>query len=413
MTRCWLLLLALLGACERVDEADAPWSPRELALLRSLTPPPAQAPPSPGNRVADEPRAIALGHKLFFDKGLSANGQVACATCHQPERWFTDGLPRAKGLDVTARNAPTVLGAQFLPFVYQDGRKDSLWSQALGPLESPGEHGLDRVAVVRHVATCCRADYEALFGALPDLDRLPVHARPVPLGSTDPLDVAWRAVPEADRAAVDRAFAQIGKVIEAYERRLLPKPAPFDRYAAAVLANDPKANTLLTADARRGLRAFLGKAQCVSCHNGPLFTDKQFHNLGLPTSQQASGVDVGRSLGAQQVKEDPFRCGGSFSDARQCDELRFLDPQFPDFMGAFKTPTLRNVARTAPYMHDGQFATLAQVVQFYKTLPGKPIVGHRELVLHLLDSAVDTNDLVAFLATLTGPLPEDKWLHAP
>ena len=165
--------------------------------------------------------------------------------------------------------------------------------------------------------------------------------------------------------------------------------------------------------ARRGLRAFIGKAQCVTCHNGPLLTDKQFHNLGLPTPPDAKGLDVGRSMGAQQVKDDPFRCGGPFSDARQCDELRFLDPQFPDFMGAFKTPTLRNVARTAPYMHDGQFATLAQVVQFYKTLPGQAVIGHRELVLRLLDPAVSTDDLVAFLESLTGPLPEDTWLHAP
>lgn len=413
--RC-LLCLALLAACRSpAPDADAPWSPAELALVRSLSPLPA-LPPSPGNRYADDPRAAALGHKLFFDKAFSANGAVACATCHDPQRYFTDGLPRAKGIAEAARNAPTVLGAQWLPFLFHDGRKDSLWSQALGPLESEVEHGTDRLAIAHQVFARYRADYDAIFGPLPALDdraRFGPHARPVPFGSADPAHQAWLALSEADRDAINRVFANVGKALEAYERKLLPREAPFDRYVKALAAGDTKGGGYLSPSARRGLRAFVGKAQCVSCHNGPLLTDKGFHNIGLAAVPGHNGVDVGRGFGAQQAKVDTFRCGSAYSDTQQCDELRFLNPRFEDFLGAFKTPSLRNVARTAPYMHSGQFATLGEVLQFYRTLPGKAQVGHREFVLTLLDPAVDTADLLAFLDALTGELPDARWLAPP
>ncbi len=409
-------LACVATACAPADDPDGPWKSQELALLRSLSPPPVLPPPSPGNRVADDPRAADLGHRLFFDKALSGNGLVSCATCHVPEKYFTDGLPIAKGMGTAARHAPTILGAQGLPFAFSDGRKDSLWAQALGPLEDANEHGTDRLAVAHHVAGHYRAQYEALFGPLPPLTeaaRFPPHGRPVPYGSRDPLQVAWDGMTPEDREAVDRVFAQVGKALEAYERKLMPQPAPFDRYVHAVVNNDLAGQAVLTPAARRGLRQFIGKAQCVTCHNGPLLTDQGFHNLGLPPIPGRNGVDVGRSQGALAVKQDPFRCGERFSDTYVCEELRFLDPRFEDFVGAFKTPTLRNVDRTAPYMHGGQFATLEAVLAFYKTLPGKPQVGHRELVLHLLDPQVSADELVAFLRTLTGPLPDARWLTPP
>jgi cytochrome c peroxidase len=308
------------------------------------------------------------------------------------------------------------MGAQWLPFLFLDGRKDSLWAQAMGPMENAAEHGTDRLAVVHRVGAAYRAEYEALFGTLPplqDTQRFPQHAMPVPLDPREPLHVAWLAMTEADREAVNRVMANTGKALEAYQRKLLPQPAPFDRYVQAVLAGDATGAGAMSPSARRGLRAFIGAGQCINCHHGPLLTDKGFHNLAVPPTPGKVGIDVGRAQGAQQVKQDPFRCGERFSDATDCEELRFLNPRFPDFLGAFKTPTLRNVAMTAPYMHGGQFATLEEVVAFYKAPPLKPLVGHRELVLKLLDPDVSTADLVAFLGTLTGPLPDAKWLAAP
>ena len=114
--------------------------------------------------------------------------------------------------------------------------------------------------------------------------------------------------------------------------------------------------------------------------------------------------DSSKSLGVRVLGDGPLHC---------LDLTRFLDPRFEDFLGAFKTPSLRNVAETGPYMHDGQFATLEDLLDFYKELPGKPGIGHRDLVLKQIDPTVPTNELIAFLKSLTGPLPQKRWLTAP
>ena len=160
----------------------------------------------------------------------------------------------------------------------------------------------------------------------------------------------------------------------------------------------------------KGLRSFIGDAGCVNCHNGPLLTDKGFHNLGLPGLQGVSGVDVGRTMGASKVKKDQFSCGGKFSSQTDCAELTYLNPRFDDFLGAFKTPTLRNIAKTAPYMHAGQLKTLQDVLKHYKELPGKARIGHRDLILKQINKDVDSDAIIAFLDTLTGPLPDKQWL---
>ncbi len=408
-------LTLLSGGCDDKVDRDGPWNPSELRLIGSLSPVPAPL-PSPGNRFADDSHAAALGHALFFDPRMSADGKVACTTCHVPARYFTDGRSLARGVGTTDRHAPSVVGSQWSPFQFWDGRKDSLWAQAMGPIESDVEHDFTRTGVAHHVYQRYRPAYEAVFGALPpmtDAGRFPKQARPHRFDDAHPEHKAWLAMAPSDRVAVNHIFANVGKAIEAYERKLLPRPAPFDAYVAALQAGDPKGGDHLGPEARRGLRAFIGRAQCVNCHNGPLFTDRGFHNIGLPPAKGASGVDMGRTDGADEVKKDLFSCGGAFSDQKICDELRFLDPRFEDFLGAFKTPTLRNVAKTGPYMHSGQFASLAEIIDFYQQLPGKPQIGHRDLVLKQIDPTVPAAELIAFLESLTGPLPDAKWLTAP
>lgn len=411
--------IGALASCGPSD-ADAAWSPAELRQIHSLSPIP-PPPPSPGNRFADDERAARLGHQLFFDQRLSANGKVACATCHKPELYFTDGLMQAKGVGQTARNAPTAMGTAWWPFLFLDGRKDSAWAQAMGPLEAEAEHGLDRLALAHLLAAHYRAPYQEIFGPLPPLEqsqRFPPHARPVDLDRLHPHAVAWATMLPEDQTAVNTVFANVGKALEAYERKLLPQPAAFDRYVAALKAGDPEGGGHLNREARRGLRAFIGPAGCVDCHNGPLLTDRGFHNLGIPQAKTAEGVllpgvDAGRGRGAGLVKQDPFRCGEAYSDAKDCKELKYLNPLFEDFLGAFKTPSLRNVERTAPYMHAGQFASLQEVLSFYRTLPGQPRAGHRELTLRKLGGAVEDAELLAFLRSLTGPLPADPWAKSP
>ncbi len=407
---CAVGLACALGACEATPAPTAV-TPEELALIQSLSPPPT-IPASPSNRYADNDEAAALGHALFFDTRLSKNGKVACSTCHVPALYFTDGKPLAEGIGKVAKHSPSLFGSHFAPFQFWDGRADSSWSQALGPLEAPTEHGLTRLAVAHLMARHHAEAYTAVFGPLPDLsdsERFPATGRPHSLDPAHPEHLAWGSMAESDRDAVNRVFANTGKALEAYTRKIVPGPAPFDAYVAALTAGDATGGGHMKPGAVRGLRAFVGDAQCINCHNGPLLTDFAFHNLGLPGDR-----DLGRSKGASQVLKSEFNCLGPYSDADgKCDELAYLDPAFEDFRGAFKTPSLRNVARTAPYMHAGQFADLPAVIDFYKSLPGEPQIGHRELVLSLLSTKVATADLVAFLESLTGPLPDEKWTRPP
>lgn len=196
------------------------WSAEDLALVRSLSlealPP---VPPDPSNRVADDPRAARLGRAMFFDPRFSATGAVACATCHLPDRQFQDDRALAQGVGRTDRRTMPIAGMAYSPFLFWDGRKDSLWAQALGPLESAVEHGGDRTQYAHLVAARYAADYAAVFGPLPDLDALPALAGPL----ADPgAAAAWEGMSSGGREAVNRVFANIGKAIAAFERTVKP-----------------------------------------------------------------------------------------------------------------------------------------------------------------------------------------------
>jgi cytochrome c peroxidase len=374
----------------------------------------------PTNAVADNPAGALLGQRLFYDVRLSGNGQIACATCHQPARAFTDGRPVAQALGTGTRNTPTLLNEAFATWFFWDGRTDSQWSQALKVFENPAEIGSDRLYILHVIYDdpALRSGYEAVFGSLPagnDRRRFPLHARP-DTNAGAALNAAWRGMAAADRVAANRVYSNVGKAIEAYERRLVSDDSSFDRYVAALKSGDQRAQGAISPAAKRGLRLFVGAAGCGLCHAGPAFTDGQFHNLGLPTRPGAA-PDTGRDAGIRRVRADPFNTLSAFSDSAGGEagaRLRFLPP--PDSMlGAFKTPSLRNVALTAPYMHDGRFATLDEVLNFYAQVPpagqGRRI-GLRERTLELVPRLTVTQrqDLIAFLQTLTSPLPPAELL---
>jgi cytochrome c peroxidase len=394
-----LVLAGLLAACGP-SGAARDWSAAEKATLARLEWKGAGR-VDPTNRFQTDPAAAKLGQRLFFDVALSATNTVSCASCHDPAKGFGDGLAVAEGAFTGRRNTRTVLGAAESSWLLWDGRKDSAWAQALGPIENPTEHGFTRLEAVRVLRSRYSAEYEAVFGPLPAVDdeRWPARAMPVLDDPGGAVNQAWEALSEADRVAVNTAYANLGKAIAAYEAKLVPGRAPFDDYVRAVQAGEP--SDALSADAIAGLRLFIGKGDCLACHGGPRFTDDSFHNLGLPTDGEP---DRGRSVGARAVLDDPFNCLGPYSDAPgSCGELSFLDPTFREFEGAFRTPSLRHVAETAPYMHDGQLATLADVLAFYSELPGTAAVGHREPLLAPLGfSASELAQLEAFLRSLTG-----------
>lgn len=390
-------VLALCGAAARVDG----WSAAELALLQSLQIDQlAPAPPDRSNAYERVPAAAALGKRLFFDARLSGNGQVSCATCHDPARQFQDGRALSQGMGTGARRAMPLADSGRGAWLFWDGRKDSLWSQALGPLEDANEHGGNRLAYARVLQQHYRGDYQALFGAMPELDGLPANAGP---NGTPAQRAAWQALTDGQRLAVSRVFANMGKAIAAYERTLGHGASRLDRYTAATLRGEPGAAQILSAAEKRGLRLFIGKGDCISCHNGALLTDQHFHNTGV-APRDPQRPDAGRAAAIAKLLADEFNCLGPFSDARpaDCQELQFIADRDPKMAGAFKTPSLRNVALRPPYMHAGQIATLDAAVRHYAGSP-KAVLGQNERKPVPFTEA-EMADLVDFLATLSGPL---------
>ena len=391
------------------------WTSAEITLLRSLWI--ANLPALPANKsnaAADSLEVAQLGHQLFFDKRLSTSEQVSCASCHQPERHFTDGLEVAVGAKTGVRNTMSIVGTAYSPWFFWNGRKDSLWSQALSPLENPLEHGSTRMQLVHRVTqdSGYRMQYEKLFGPLENFSdplRFPAAAGPI---DDKTLNNNWHSMSNGDREAVTRVFVNIGKAIAAYERLLVPGASRFDQYVEALIADNNAKTDMLSPDELAGLKLFIGEAQCINCHNGPLFTNHEFHNTGV-LSSPGTFPSMGRVEGLRELLKDPFNCMGQFSDSEiaECEELRFVRTG-DELIGTHKTPSLRNVAETAPYMHAGQLATLAEVINHYNRAPGA-MVGHNEAKTLDLGRR-EKRQLEAFLHTLTGPVAADsKWLAAP
>ncbi|WP_326939528.1 cytochrome-c peroxidase [Actimicrobium sp. GrIS 1.19] len=360
------------------------------------------APNDPSNLVENTPAAAALGKKLFFDRRFSSNQAVSCASCHDPDKQFQDGRPVGTGVGTSARRTMPVVAAGHSPWLFWDGRKDSVWSQALGPLEDAAEHGGNRLQYAHLMATHYRRDYEASFGKLPELADLPRDASP--LGSRAE-KMAWNAIVPKTQDNVSRIFANMGKALAAYQKTLQYGAARLDRYIDGVQSGDIAALQILNPQEKNGLRIFIGRGECITCHNGPLLTDQHFHNTGVP-SRNPEQPDIGRGGATAKVLQDEFNCLGRYSDAKpeHCQELRFMATDDPHLAGAFKTPALRNVALRSPYMHAGQLASLTDVVRHYVKAPAA-VLGHSERQPMNL-SETEIRDLAAFLATLSGQIVE-------
>lgn len=286
------------------------------------------------------PEKIALGKLLFFDKRISADGTVACATCHNPDFGFTDSKPVSDGIrgQQGKRSAPSAINRLFSSNQFWDGRAKSLEDQAKKPMTNPIEMGHTLEGVVKRLRAI--RGYRVLFKQAFGTEKFTID------------DVA--------------------KAIACYERTILSGDSPYDRYEAG----DKSA---LSPAAQRGLALFNGKANCVRCHTGFNFTDESYNNLGVgwdPAKKEFT--DDGRFAISNKIHQD----------------------------GAFKTPTLRNIAQTAPYMHDGSEKTLEETVEFYdKGGNPNPNLSKEIKPLHL--TVQDKADLVAFMKSLTGEIPKD------
>ena len=287
-----------------------------------------------GNRLT--PAKIALGRRLFFDRRLSRDATLSCASCHEPQRAFTDGRAVAQGIGGARgrRNSPTLVNRAWGSSFFFDGRARSLEDLALQPILDPTELGSTADAVLSFARASYRSRFRAAFDAEPSLEL-------------------------------------IAKALASYLRTIVDGDSAFDRFAAG---ND----SALTTSARRGRTLFNGKAGCGQCHSGTNLTDDEFHNTGVAWRTG--------------VLTDEGRAGVTSAPADR---------------GAFKTPTLREISRTAPYMHDGSLATLPQVIEYYDTGGEKnPSLDPKLRPLHL--SPLEKADLAAFLTSLTGRIQEGQ-----
>ncbi|WP_431100487.1 cytochrome-c peroxidase [Roseateles noduli] len=338
--------------------------------------------PAPPARSAAVDPVAALGEELFFDPRLSADGRVSCASCHLPDKYFSDGLPVSKGVDGKpgARNAPSLLNALANGSQFWDGRSPTLEHQALQPFTNPNEMGLpDLDTLVRRVADdpAYRQAFARAFGTAARRD-----------GITAP---------------------RIADAIARYERTLVAPPAPFDRHTDAAPAMSP--------EALRGYRLFTGYAKCASCHtvnggngvNRPSapFTDDTFHTLSVGLERIAGDL-APLSLEVVRLRENGRSADDVLVELPQASPLgRFILTLKAGDIGAFRTPSLRNVAETAPYMHDGSLPTLEEAVDhevYYRSSEqGRP----------MLLTPTERRELVEFLRTLSSPRDEVAALGRP
>ncbi|MFZ2639835.1 MAG: cytochrome c peroxidase [Verrucomicrobiia bacterium] len=349
------------------------------AAQKTAKRPPLGLPPAPamaGN--PQTPEKIALGKKLFEDKRFSSTGEVSCSTCHEPAKAFTDSpLKTSEGIRklTGTRNAPTVINAVYFERQFWDGRSPSLEDQALHPPVNPVEMGLK--------------DHEPILAIVRED---PDYAR------------AFKQV--FDKSGKEITMTEVTKAIAAFERTVVAGNSPFDRY---YFKGDKNA---LTPAQKRGLQVFVDEGRCVSCHvieqTQALFMDNRFHNIGVGINaiQQDAPALVSEFIKAKATASEVDV--KVLTDKRTSELGRLVVTRRFDDIGSFKTPTLRNIAVTAPYMHDGSLKTLRDVVVHYNnggvTKEGDPVndfLSGGIRPLKLTEQQID--DLVAFMESLTSP----------
>ena len=348
------------GLCLALANDLPPWRPDELASIASLGPWPPPPVRDASNRVSGRAEAAALGEVLFHSTRLSTVGGLRCASCHAPWRHFTDGRARALGAEPGARNTPSLLNVRQQHWFGWDGANDSLWAQSIRPMLDAREMRSDAA----HVAQALRDDET--------LKRL--------------YALAFSHAPPTDD---ETALVDVGKALAAYQETLTSERTPFDAVRDALARGDVDAVQRYPAAAQRGLRLFIGSGRCIACHAGPNFSDGEFHRSPITSTLHDGSVDSGRVLGLKKLVASPYARDSRFND--EAGAARKPASQ-PAEAGAFRTPGLREVSTTAPYMHDGSIANLCDALRPHAALEGRPMPA---LAL------AERRDVVAFLRTLS------------
>ena len=374
-----MLLAAVVSApgTAAAQTLSPPFTETERAAILAHGPWPPSISNDPSNRISGDAEAIALGRKLFFDKRLSRERNRSCATCHDPAKSFSDGRPRSLGRRLHDRNAIALANLALNRWFGWAGTADSLWAQSIRPILDEKELGLtpdllrQRLSADRRTAS----RYRQVFATALEAD--------------DP----------------ERVLVNIAKALAAYQETLLTGRTPFDDFRDALERNDPAALSRYPLPAQRGLRIFVGEGRCAACHFGPNFTTGEFEDVAIPFFAEKGRVDAGRHGGIAALKVSPFNLLGPYNDDKS--RSTAVPTQHVEQMhrnwGEFRVPSLRNVARTAPYMHNGSLPTLAAVVRHYSELDEERLHGtpDKRLLKPLRPSLQEKADLVAFLQTLS------------
>jgi cytochrome c peroxidase len=376
-----LAVLLLAGVAAAGSQEQVEFTAEETRRILQHGPWPQPVLRDGSNRVSGNADAIALGEQLFYDRRLSGDGAMSCAACHLPDHAFTDGRERAYGRESLDRNTPSVWNIGFARWFGWDGAADSLWRQSMKPILNPIELAAD----ANHVAALLRADealgrrYASAFGTRP-----------------------------GDAPADEAMLVNTGKAIAAYLETLVSARSAFDEFRDALARDDRATAARYPLAAQRGLKIFVGKGNCGFCHFGPMFTNGEFADVGISYFVAKGRVDSGRHGGIKELLADRFNLLGPYNDdpaGAGAGKTRHVASQHRNF-GEFKVPGLRNVALTAPYMHNGSLATLRDVVLHYSDLNEERLHADGERILRPLKlSPTQVDDLVAFLESLTGVAP--------
>jgi cytochrome c peroxidase len=348
----------------------------ERAAILAHGPWPQPMPPDPSNRASGKPDAIALGRRLFFDTRLSRDGRRSCASCHDPAKAFADGRPRSMGVVPVDRNAIALANLRLNRWFGWDGAGDSLWAQSIRPILDPKELGLtpDELRTRLRADPALAAAYTQVFGSAAESD--------------DP----------------ELVLVNVAKALAAFQETIVTGRTAFDEFRDALDVGDAAALRRYPVAAQRGLKLFVGKGRCRVCHFGPNFTNGEFEDIGVPHFAEKGRVDTGRYGGITALEASPFTLLGRYNDdpvRAPGLATRHVEPLHRNW-GEFRVPSLRNVARTAPYLHNGSLATLADVVRHYSEVNEERLHGlpGQTLVRPLRLTPQERADLVAFLETL-------------
>ena len=425
-----LLIIGLIGlppatSAEQIKKADIiqildqsggelPFCRSELVFIKSLSRTNFPKKKDSSNRVSGDPAAIAFGRKLFFNPKLSGDGTLSCASCHNPAMsWGNhDKITIKRPLHPSSLHTPSLLNIRYNRWFFWDGRADSLWSQSLLSIESNSEMAGSRIQIARLIINTpsIRNEYEEIFGKLPAellKTELPPKGKPDLENQNNSENLAWEELKPPLKLAINTLFANIGKSIAAFEETILSEKSSFDEFSGKLTTTetmlDLSEKYSMSSAAIRGLKLFVGRAHCIDCHSGPSLSDGEFHQSFL--EPVIPGSDRGRASGIKKLKQNDFNGNSRFNDSDKTkkNKMQYVY-ESTEFRGQYKTPGLRNVSETSPYMHTGQFKTLTEVVEYYNNISDRiDPKGHQEVLLKSLNlSKREIYYLVEFLKSLTG-----------